>query len=42
MCMYFCSDWKELSPKVSVPAEERSHGTVSTKTYICYFITGGG
>uniref|UniRef100_A0A1X7UA79 Uncharacterized protein n=1 Tax=Amphimedon queenslandica TaxID=400682 RepID=A0A1X7UA79_AMPQE len=28
--------------KTSVPPEERAHGTVSTKTYIRYFLTGGG
>ena len=27
---------------MSVPDEERAHGTVSTKTYIQYFIAGGG
>ena len=27
---------------MSVPAEERAHGTVSGKTYFKYFIAGGG
>ena len=25
-----------------MPAEERAHGTISTKTYFQYFIAGGG
>ena len=27
---------------MSVPNEERAHGTVSVKTYAQYFIAGGG
>ena len=33
---------QELVHEMSVPNEERAHGTVSLKTYAQYFIAGGG
>ena len=33
---------QELVHEMSVPNEERAHGTVSVKTYAQYFIAGGG
>uniref|UniRef100_A0A1X7VQK3 Uncharacterized protein n=1 Tax=Amphimedon queenslandica TaxID=400682 RepID=A0A1X7VQK3_AMPQE len=36
------TDTEEVATKMSVPAEERAHGTVSGKTYFKYFIAGGG
>ncbi|XP_019850009.1 PREDICTED: multidrug resistance-associated protein 4-like isoform X2 [Amphimedon queenslandica] len=36
------SEDTEVVHKVSVPAEERAHGTISLKTYVNYFVAGGG